>query len=403
MNLNKMFVLLVSILLVLNSCDDEPTEPSPEKKKTPVLTNITPDSAFVGEEIILLGSNLGERQDSGIVSFDGIEAKYFRSWDSTEIQVTVPENAKSGSVWVETINGISNKKDFVVKFKTPVITDIIPDSSYTTDHITIKGYNFGDSRGTSIVSFNGIEAKYFKTWDSTEIQVGVPENAQSGSLWVETINGISNSVDFIVRAKNTDCATIYDIDGTEYPVVKIGDQLWFQSNLNVTHYQNGDPIRKAQSDSDWIDANNKKEGAYCVHSKITENHIQYGKLYNFWAVIDQRGLAPENCHVASDDEWKELELFLGMHPAEVDDIDYRGSYEGNELLAKLQNNHGFSALEGGSRMHDSGKFCLLTSAYWWTSTECKQTDGWVRCINSSKIYRNGRVRGFGFNVRCIME
>jgi len=89
--------------------------------------------------------------------------------------------------------------------------------------------------------------------------------------------------------------------------IKIGDQIWADRNLNVNHFRNGEPIPQAISNEEWIEAGDNKQPAWCHYDNDPENGKKYGKLYNWYAVNDPRGLAPEGWEVPTDDEWKILE------------------------------------------------------------------------------------------------
>ena len=116
--------------------------------------------------------------------------------------------------------------------------------------------------------------------------------------------------------------TVTDIDGNVYETVVIGNQLWMAENLKVTHYSNGDEIPTGFSDEEWYSNDSwLTTGAYAIFENNSSIAEIYGNLYNWYAVDDERGLCPENFHVPSDDEWKELEMFLGMSQEEVDGID----------------------------------------------------------------------------------
>lgn len=91
--------------------------------------------------------------------------------------------------------------------------------------------------------------------------------------------------------------TISDIDGNTYDIIKIGNQWWMAENLKVTHYQNGDPIPNVISSSDWV---NLKTGAYCIYDNNFANVATYGRLYNWYAVVDKRNIAPKGWHVPTD-------------------------------------------------------------------------------------------------------
>ena len=103
--------------------------------------------------------------------------------------------------------------------------------------------------------------------------------------------------------------TINDIDGNVYETIQIGDQLWMAENLKVTHYQNSDEIPYIYNDPQY--------GAYINYNNNSDNVEVYGRLYNWFTVNDERGLCPDNWHIPSDDEFKSLEMYLGMSESEA--------------------------------------------------------------------------------------
>lgn len=90
------------------------------------------------------------------------------------------------------------------------------------------------------------------------------------------------------------CGTVTDIDGNVYETVLVAGECWIKSNLKVKHYRNGDPIPEIQDQQEWADA---KTGAWCYYDNDPANEEKYGLLYNFFAVEDPRGLAPEGWEV----------------------------------------------------------------------------------------------------------
>jgi hypothetical protein len=99
------------------------------------------------------------------------------------------------------------------------------------------------------------------------------------------------------------------------PNVKIGTQIWQSKNLEVTVFSNGDRIFEAKSIKDWDDAFSSKQPAWCYYNFNAENGKKYGKLYNMYAVMDSRGLAPIGYHIPSENEWDILEKFIGSENA----------------------------------------------------------------------------------------
>ena len=102
-------------------------------------------------------------------------------------------------------------------------------------------------------------------------------------------------------------ATLSDVNGNSYPVVRIGTQCWTQSNLKVSKYRNGDNISNITDSTAWSQTNT---GAWCNYSNSSANDALYGKLYNWYAVNDSRGLCPTGWHVPSDAEWTTLTSYL---------------------------------------------------------------------------------------------
>jgi uncharacterized protein (TIGR02145 family) len=154
---------------------------------------------------------------------------------------------------------------------------------------------------------------------------------KSKSLTIHHNNSLARverSIALTNKLLSTIDETVTDIDGNEYKTVKIGNQVWMAENLKVTNYNNGDPIPTGFNDEEWA---NLAQGAYCYYNDDHQNINIYGNLYNGYAVDDPRGIAPKGLHVASDNEWMELEMFLGMNYNETREIEMRGGQNGEGL------------------------------------------------------------------------
>ncbi|TSA23454.1 hypothetical protein D4R71_08545 [bacterium] len=213
---------------------------------------------------------------------------------------------------------------------------------------------------------------------------------------------------------NAEASTVKDIDGNVYQTIQIGEQVWMAENLKVTCYRNGDPIPHITDHDEWI---NTTSGAYCVYWNNPTNADTYGNLYNWYAVDDSRGLAPQGWHVPTDDDWKELEMHLGMTQTQADSTGYRGTNEGSKLAGMgklwytdvLENNSefgssGFTALPGGR--HDySGFYYWGFGAHFWSSHEFNSNLAWYRILNYiyTEVYRYSTCKIFGFSVRCVRD
>ena len=213
--------------------------------------------------------------------------------------------------------------------------------------------------------------------------------------------------------------TVTDIDGNVYQTVQIGDQLWMAENLKVTHYNNGDEIQYVQSESSepnvWA---NLSTGAYGYYNDDLSHQEIYGNLYN-WYAVETGNLAPEGWHVPTDDEIKQLEMYLGMSQEEADGTGHRGTNEGSKLagMADLWNDgnlvnnpefgtSGFNLLPGGYRISYGGYYDSMgLVGYFWSSTENSSNYAWNRVLYyySSDIDRYDYDKKFGFSVRCVRD
>jgi uncharacterized protein (TIGR02145 family) len=99
---------------------------------------------------------------------------------------------------------------------------------------------------------------------------------------------------------------VTDIDGNRYRTVKIGDQEWMAENLRVTRFRNGDPVSYIRSLDAWTHSDLSKRSGYCAYRNDTVLAKTYGFLYNHYAVVDSRNIAPEGWRVATWKDWLEL-------------------------------------------------------------------------------------------------
>lgn len=182
--------------------------------------------------------------------------------------------------------------------------------------------------------------------------------------------------------------------------VKIGSQVWMAENLNVNEFRNGDPIPMARTATEWEYANENKLPAWCYYNNEAANGQAYGKLYNWYAVHDPRGLASKGWHVPSDQEWTQLTDHLGPTAGAKMKSNNGWKEKGNGT-----NESGFSGLSGGGRYSD-GKFDGFGGyGVWWSSTENDYGSAWNRSLNSltSNVNGNFANKGNGVSVRCVKD
>ncbi|MGG7037112.1 MAG: fibrobacter succinogenes major paralogous domain-containing protein [Flavobacterium sp.] len=194
--------------------------------------------------------------------------------------------------------------------------------------------------------------------------------------------------------------SVTDIDGNIYNTVNIGNQTWLQKNLNVSKYRNGDPIPQVQDPDQWATLTT---GAWRYYDDDPENGEIYGKLYNWYAVKDPRGLAPEGCHVPSDKEWTTLSTFLGSSAGgEMKAVDIANwTYPNTDAT----DNSNFTGLPGGIVIKNGTFHFIGDYGYWWSSTGIDASTAWNRSLgyNSEVICRSYDNKNYGFSVRCILK
>lgn len=195
---------------------------------------------------------------------------------------------------------------------------------------------------------------------------------------------------------------VTDADGNTYGSIIIGTQEWTTSNLNVSHYRNGDPIPEVQDFAAWQDLTT---GAWCYYENNTANGPIYGKLYNWYAVTDPRGLAPAGWHVPSDSEMVVFIDLLGGHDSAGGKMKLTGTTYWNAPNEAATNASGFSGLPGGNRDDNLGFINLREGGYWWSSSEYTVPFAYSQYAgydtrSSSRLY--GQKRN-GKSVRCVKD
>ncbi len=216
--------------------------------------------------------------------------------------------------------------------------------------------------------------------------------------------------------------------------VAIGSQVWTSTNLNVSTYRNGDVIPQVQDRDAWAELTT---GAWCYYENNPANGTKYGKLYNWYAVNDARGLAPAGWHIPTDQEWTVLENSLGDDEGKkmkstsgweswTEDItcsncktwnaEYRRKKECNvcqdtrvngkkTYSGNGMNSSGFTGLPGGFRSA-SGNFSNVgDGGDWWCASEFNESDAWYRELSFSDSYlsRFDGNENNGFSVRCVRD
>lgn len=189
--------------------------------------------------------------------------------------------------------------------------------------------------------------------------------------------------------------------------VKIGKQIWMTKNLDVSTFRNGDSIPEVRNYADWINAAFNKQPAWCYYNNDIEEGKVYGKHYNWFAVKDPRGLAPEGYRIPTKKDMKILSAFIGKKGGKKLKSEYYWHTNNGD------NSTGFNALPGGGFY--TGKVASwYTGSAWrgkyadfWTSSEFEKdkSSAYLAALAFNFEYLEiiGWAKGDGFSVRCIRE
>ena len=193
------------------------------------------------------------------------------------------------------------------------------------------------------------------------------------------------------------------------PTIVIGTQQWMRENLDVMTYRNGDVIPQVTDATAWAGLTT---GAWCYYNNDPLNGAIYGKLYNWYAVNDPRGLAPQGWHIPTDAEWTTLGTLLGV----TDGLGYNWVDAGGKMKTpgitrwttpntSATNESGFAGLPGGYR-YAHGPFNKVSEfGEWWSATETSADRASVRSIsyNNSTLWNFFNEKKYGFSVRCLRD
>lgn len=278
-----------------------------------------------------------------------------------------------------------------------------------------------------INAISGIENKLEKLDKNIELLTMKSKSQVPESLYVLKIGGKTIGpillTDIPKHLMDVDNTLVWDNEKLIWKHIFLVDEIvkfcqikkyplnWSPRNLDVDKFRNGDTISEARTDEEWKLAGKNGKPAWCYYDNNPENGKVYGKIYNWFAVNDPRGLAPKGFHIPTDQEWTALEDVLGEVPGEILKSEYDwGNYEDDE--GKIQNGNGidligFNVLPGGSRSGDGIFHGIRISTVFWSATEGVNNDAWDRSLDnySSDVYRGhiGFLKPVGAYVRCLRD
>jgi uncharacterized protein (TIGR02145 family) len=221
----------------------------------------------------------------------------------------------------------------------------------------------------------------------------------------------ANEISFKTEAFLTS-DSISDIVGNKYGTIKIGNQIWMSENLRTTRLNDSSPISFIYDSMAWNNTLNLNQFATWLYNDSTYK-LKYGAIYNGY-IVNSGKLCPSGWHVPTDNEWKALEMQIGMTNTDASEINIRGTDQGLILKSKtewLEQGNGFNSVKfggfpGGMRF-PSGSFGEAgTIGQWWSSTKASNYDFlWSRSLlfNASGVSRTLIQMQYGCSVRCIKD
>jgi uncharacterized protein (TIGR02145 family) len=297
-------------------------------------------------------------------------------------------------------NGYLTKEDIIGTSKyTDANGDISEGVNINLREIEIQGLKLYNIKAAIV---NNLDAPLLLGQSAISKLGKIELDLQNNILTIQN-NRNSNSNSY---ASNASCQ---DIDGKKYKVVEINGKIWMAENLNVSHYKNGDLIPEVKDPKEWDELTT---GAWCYYNNDPEMGKIYGKLYNWFAVNDSRGLAPEGWSVPKKVNFISLINFLGEKEAGKKMKEKSGwepwfDYETRKYKVGNGNNTcQFSGLPGGWRGFALAsqylRFDMINEfGAWWT---CETSPYYFDLLNrKDNLYHLGCEMNFGLSIRCIKD
>jgi uncharacterized protein (TIGR02145 family) len=301
------------------------------------------------------------------------------------------------------------ERDYVPSVITESMTDLTLNTAKIAGYITSDGGTQIIERGicwstneTPTISDN-IKTDTFNTLGSFSIIATdlLPDRRYYYRAFALNKKGVGygESLNF-----NTYLGTASDLDGNVYNTVKIGSQIWMVENLKVMRFRNGDVIPNITSNDQWV---NTTSAAYCNFNNNESLGNTYGRLYNSYAMIDLRNIAPQGWHVPIAKEWETLFSYLGGDTIAGGKMKVKGTQYWHFPNTGATNESNFTALPWGFRVYYTGFFDWLRYyGLWWSSTKCYNYLLYYIYMleyDSKRIEMRAYEPNWGLSIRCIKD
>jgi uncharacterized protein (TIGR02145 family) len=215
------------------------------------------------------------------------------------------------------------------------------------------------------------------------------------------------SPNFIQNNLNSTETNFNQISDSINQTINIGNQRWMSKNLDVGSFRNGNRIPEAKSKKEWEKARKKQRPVWCYYNFDPKNGEKFGKLYNWYAVNNPHGLAPEGFHIPSNEEWSTLTNYLG--DGDVAGVKMKSTHDWIDPNTCFNgcgtNSSGFSGLPGGGCSNNGYFANLAEHGYWWSNSENNSVSAWAFRLNClvGLDNRNYIDKAAGLSVRCIKD
>ena len=250
-------------------------------------------------------------------------------------------------------------------------------------------------------------------WDPISLSCIVANPADTNFDGCVQLNDLLDVLSAYGNCGTWQCGDPLEYQGYEYSTVQIGEQCWFAENLRNANFRNGDPIPTNLDSGAWSETS---EGATSVYDDNDENLEVFGRLYNFFVVVDPRSICPSGWRVPSDEDVIQLESELGMSEEVTALKGFRGGILGQEVKSTTgwsgtgngTNASGLNVYPAGNRYHTGTYLSMSEVGSWWTSTVNADNDSraWYRSVSHDDlgIYRESDAsKNIGFSIRCIKD
>lgn len=351
--------------------------------------------------------------------------KTFRNGDPIPFASTAAEFKKAGEnkqpAWCHVDFDPKNEAKLGIQYNHFVLTDargFTPEGwrvPAEADFRKLKAYHPGPNGGSRLMKnevspcgFNAIGALDVKT-EMTNANFWTSSLNYRNEYWMYQLPYADRYSTY--ETEHASVRFVQDKPGSrENKELPFGKQIWDSKNLTVTKLRNGDPLIRCNSKEEWEQAMKNSQPAYSYYNFDEGLGEKFGFVYNYYTLIDARGLAPENYHIPTQADWKELADFLKgdspvycagkklKDPAAWPRKDYCSEAPADET--------GFGALpSGGFESYGGFGYDYGRIADFWIAPESKWSDVYTfRLVSGYDHYQVSKTStGNGYHVRCVMD